>query len=132
MVDDGGVVFWNNGLLRWLTDPGGPVVVPRLAFSASVYLIYFAFFGFLVQFVFRWLTLCRNCTVSSKHYFAMLAAVQLIPLVNIAVSAILFFPPPDHRTLHDQAVATADFGLNASQMVVSIFVPFNVEFRAFF
>jgi hypothetical protein len=50
----------------------------------------------------------------------MLIGIQLIPFVFITTGSLQGFPSPEHRTLHDQTVAD-QFGLNASQMVLSFF-----------
>jgi hypothetical protein len=61
LVADGGVEFWNNGLLS-ATDPGSQLQVTAgaMAYNAFSFLVYFALFSFLAQFIFRYLTFCRS------------------------------------------------------------------------
>jgi hypothetical protein len=127
LIADGGVAFWNNGLLR-ATDPEDlvSVTVGWLGFNVYVFLVYFALFGFLAQFVFRYLTLCRNRHISTGCYFTFLALVQLFPLAAMVACARKNFPPPDHRVLRDQAVADR-LGLNASDVVFSVYSPLGVS-----
>jgi hypothetical protein len=127
LVADGGVASWNNGLL-WASDSGntGAVTVDWLTVNLLIFLVYFALYGFLAQFIFRWLTLCQNRRISTAQYFGLLALIQLDPLATGAISSTVNFPPPDHRVLNDQAVAD-HLGLNATQIVFSSFVPYKVS-----
>jgi hypothetical protein len=48
----------------------------------------------------------------------MLGAMLLIPLIYTVITAIGYYPPPEHQVLRDPAVAQL-FGLNASEVFFS-------------
>jgi hypothetical protein len=83
LVTDGGVAFWNNGLLR-VTDPEDlfGVTVGWLGYNLLSILIYLAQFGFLAQFIFRYLTLCRSVGRSAGLWTQTFACINVFHLKN--------------------------------------------------
>jgi hypothetical protein len=56
--------------------------------------------------------------ISAGTYFLLLSAILLVPLLYTAITAVGYFPPPDHQVLRDPAVAKL-FDLNASEVYFS-------------
>ena len=53
-----GIAFYHTGLLRW-TAPNVPILIPFFVAIVTIFLINISFFGFLSQFIYRYLTLIR-------------------------------------------------------------------------
>uniref|UniRef100_A0A183C183 G_PROTEIN_RECEP_F1_2 domain-containing protein n=1 Tax=Globodera pallida TaxID=36090 RepID=A0A183C183_GLOPA len=76
-----------------------------LAFSCWSFLVYVSLFGYVAQFIYRYLLLNWNKKLSTSKYFILFGAMLFFPFVYCAIGFICFYPPTDHLYLEDQSVA---------------------------
>ncbi|KAL3071436.1 hypothetical protein niasHS_016720 [Heterodera schachtii] len=62
-------------------------------------------FGYVSQFVFRYLVIIRDKNVSSTKYFFLLFLMLLFPFAHCVNLFISYFPPVEHATMDDKSVA---------------------------
>uniref|UniRef100_A0A183CKE0 7TM_GPCR_Srx domain-containing protein n=1 Tax=Globodera pallida TaxID=36090 RepID=A0A183CKE0_GLOPA len=92
----------------------------RLLGSACwFYLIYVTLFGFLAQFIYRYLALNWNKKLSPFKYFLLFGVIQLFPMAYCAIFYWRLYPSDGHYLLEDQSIADI-LGLNLTEANVVI------------
>uniref|UniRef100_A0A183CJG7 G_PROTEIN_RECEP_F1_2 domain-containing protein n=1 Tax=Globodera pallida TaxID=36090 RepID=A0A183CJG7_GLOPA len=67
--------------------------------------VYVSLFGYVAQFIYRYLLLNWNKTLSTFKYFILFGTMLFIPLVYCVDLFVCYYPPTDHTYLEDQSVA---------------------------
>uniref|UniRef100_A0A183BR04 Serpentine receptor class gamma n=1 Tax=Globodera pallida TaxID=36090 RepID=A0A183BR04_GLOPA len=76
-----------------------------LAWVCCIFLVYVSLFGYVAQFIYRYLLLNWNKTLSTFKYFILFGAMLFIPFVYCIDIFICYYSPTDHLYLEDQSVA---------------------------
>uniref|UniRef100_A0A914HN14 G-protein coupled receptors family 1 profile domain-containing protein n=1 Tax=Globodera rostochiensis TaxID=31243 RepID=A0A914HN14_GLORO len=76
-----------------------------LAFVCWIFLVYVSLFGYVAQFIYRYLLLNWDKKLSTFKYFILFGTMLFIPLVYCVDLFVCYYPPTDHTYLEDQSVA---------------------------
>uniref|UniRef100_A0A914H3K5 Uncharacterized protein n=1 Tax=Globodera rostochiensis TaxID=31243 RepID=A0A914H3K5_GLORO len=76
-----------------------------LAWVCCIFLVYVSMFGYVAQFIYRYLLLNWDIKLSTFKYFILFGTMLFFPFVYCAIGFICYYPPTDHLYLEDQSVA---------------------------
>uniref|UniRef100_A0A914H4L7 Gustatory receptor n=1 Tax=Globodera rostochiensis TaxID=31243 RepID=A0A914H4L7_GLORO len=95
-----------------------------LAFVCWVFLVYVSMFGYVSQFIFRYIVLVRDINVSTFKYFLLLCLMLLFPFAYCVNLFICYYPPAEHAIMDDSSVAQM-LGIDLSEQIVLAGYSFN-------
>ncbi|KAI3411727.1 hypothetical protein GPALN_001795, partial [Globodera pallida] len=76
-----------------------------LAWVFWIFLVYVSLFGYVAQFIYRFLLLNWDKQLSTFKYFILFGTMLFIPFIYCVGLFICYYPPTDHLYLEDQSVA---------------------------
>uniref|UniRef100_A0A914H3L0 Serpentine receptor class gamma n=1 Tax=Globodera rostochiensis TaxID=31243 RepID=A0A914H3L0_GLORO len=95
-----------------------------LAWICSIFLVYVSLFGYVAQFIYRYLLLNWDKKLSAFKYFILFGAILFFPFVYCVDLFICYYPPTDHLYLEDQSVADI-LALNITEQIALTGHSFN-------